>query len=48
MKTILKINLKVQIIEALVKYEHNKGRTNISKCSMQNFAYYANRLINNR
>lgn len=38
------INAKVLIVNALVKAENNKGRTNISKNTLRMFAQYANEL----
>ena len=39
------INAKALIVDALVKAENNRGRTNISKSTLRMFAKYANELL---
>jgi hypothetical protein len=42
------INMKQALVNALITSEEMRGRTNISKLTIQNFGLYANKLVHNK
>lgn len=42
------INVKQDLVTALITKERMRGRTNVSKLSVQNFGLWANKLVHNK